>query len=91
MRKVLFKKWIPIQYIEKESIGILSGRVRVPNTGCWADDFSEEGLFHCWSQSYEELNNGVGNYSVALVEISNGEIVEVLPSNLKFADKPVLF
>ena len=40
--------------------------------------------FHAWGVSYEEWEDGVGNYSVALVELKDGAVVEVLPKNIKF-------
>lgn len=47
----------------------------------------EEGLFHQWGVEYEEINDyGVGNYSVAIVELSNGEIVMPFASNIQFLD-----
>lgn len=42
------------------------------------------GLFHCWAHGYIEFEAGPGNYTYAIVETGNGEIVEVLPTNLKF-------
>lgn len=80
MRKVKFKKWIPIEY-KKNANG---GHDKVEETGCWEKDFSNEGLFHQWGNSYEEFESGAGNYSVALVELPDGTLAEVLPSNIKF-------
>ena len=82
MRKVLFKKWIPI-IKEKTSLGTKSKE----GTNCWEKDFINEGLFHQWANAYEESSAGFGNYTVALVELSDGTIIEVLPIALKFDDK----
>ena len=81
MRKVLFKKWISKQY---EAI---DGSYRpVKNTGCFETDFVNSGLFHQWAAKFEEYESGPGNFTVALVETESGEIVEVLPPNVKFAN-----
>jgi hypothetical protein len=79
MRKVLFKKWIP-----KEIIGTDALRRIKQDTNCWEKDFTTEGLFHQWAFAYEEFETGPVNYTVALVELPNGEVIQVLPSNLKF-------
>lgn len=84
MRKVLFKKWIPREEIQEASFK----RTR-EGTNCWEKDFINEGLFHQWASSYQEFENGAGNFTIALVELPNGEIEEVLPSNLKFVSEPV--
>lgn len=78
MRKVLFKKWIPQKYDES------NGYKPIPDTGKWEDDYKNEGLFHQWANAYEEYDGIVGNYTIALVELIDGTIVEVSPSNLKF-------
>ena len=80
MRKVFFKKWIPAQYTEAAH-----GRILVENTQCWETECTHEGLFHQWANAYEEFENGAGNYTVGLVELSDGTVIEVLPTNLKFA------
>jgi hypothetical protein len=90
MRKVQFKAWIPIRWPEgANSANQHTTHNRVPGTGCWEEGFSREGLFHKWGNAYEEFESGPGNYTVGLVELSDGEIVEVLPSHLKFVDLPL--
>ena len=76
----MFKKWIPQEYLKSEN-GIQQA---VKGTGCWQNDFENEGLFHKWGNAYEEFETGAGNYTVAIVELADGTIAEVLPSNLKF-------
>ena len=34
-----------------------------------------EGTFHEFGVAYEEFENGAGNYSIAIVELPNGEII----------------
>lgn len=44
----------------------------------------ENGEFMAWGINYEELNDGVGNYSVALIKQNDGKIIEVMPSKVLF-------
>lgn len=46
----------------------------------------ELGYFNAWGIDYEEVQNGTGNYSIALVELPNGKVVKVNPSDLEFLD-----
>jgi len=88
MRKVKYKRWIPKTYRNEDDTVSENPKsykaVAETNTGCFESDFLSEGLFHQWAGAYEEFDNGAGNYTVALVEIFDGTIVEVLPKNLKF-------
>ena len=86
MRKVLFKKWIQGAWPDKINHAVSSA---VEGTNCWEKDYTNTGRFHQWGQSYEEFENGPGNFTVALVELSDGTIVEVLPPNLKFVDQTI--
>lgn len=79
MRKVKFKKWI-----EEVKIPIKGGYSIEKGTNKWEDDFINEGLFHEWGSAYEEFEENCPCYSVALVELPNGEIIEVIPQNIKF-------
>lgn len=81
MRKVLFKTWIPRQ---TEIINNQPFQTTVKGTGCWSSEYTESGIFHQWAASYEEFETGAGNFTVAIVEMSDGTIKEVLPSNVKF-------
>lgn len=82
MRKVKFKKWIPNEKVLSE--GNSGYWITKVGTGKWEEDFTNDGLFHQWGSAYEEFESGAGNYTVALVEVGGGEIVEVLPSKIKF-------
>lgn len=79
MKKVKYKKWIPLVYIGDGAFKRI-----LENTNCWESDYFNDGLFHQWANSYEEFESGPGNYTIALVEIEDGTIVEVLPCNIKF-------
>jgi hypothetical protein len=83
MRKVLFKIFIPPKQVEPKQGW---GKLTEPGTGCFEPEFTHEGLFHQWAASYEEFENGAGNYTVALIEIPSGNILEVLPTNIKFIE-----
>lgn len=47
----------------------------------------ELGYFHKWGCNYEEFESGPGNYSVAIVELPNGEVVMPMPDDIQFIDK----
>lgn len=42
------------------------------------------GNFHCWGSAFEEYEAGPGNYTIAIVEMPNGEILKVDPVDVKF-------
>jgi len=73
-KKVLFKKWIKHEYNEIDYFPKLK-----EGTGCFEKDFVSEGLFHQWAAATIEGSEGFGNYTVALVELPDGTISEVLP------------
>lgn len=43
-----------------------------------------EGKFHQWAAAYNEFESGPGNYTVALIEDSTGQIRECLPEDVRF-------
>lgn len=43
-----------------------------------------EATFMHWGISHQELNNGIGHYTVAFVMLSDGTVKEVYPTNIKF-------
>lgn len=47
----------------------------------------ESGYFHEWGCNYEEFESGAGNFSVAIVELPNGEVVMPMPDDIQFIDK----
>ncbi|MFV0422146.1 hypothetical protein [Oleidesulfovibrio sp.] len=47
-----------------------------------------EGVFHCWGAEFEEFESGPGNYTVAVVEHSDGTVKLYPPEAIRFVDKP---
>lgn len=79
-KKVKFKRYIKAVYLEPKD-----GQRKVkPGTGKYEDDFNNEGVFLHWGLDFQELEFGVGTYSVALVKLEDGTIEEVTPNCLKF-------
>ena len=77
MKKVKFKKFIPQKYEEGTS-------QRIEGTGKYEEDFIHDGIFHQWGIHYEEYEDGLGNETVAIVEIKDGTIMLVSPIHIKF-------
>lgn len=46
----------------------------------------ELGYFHSWGSDYDEFENGVGNYSVAIVELPDGSVVTPMVRDIQFLD-----
>lgn len=87
MRKVLFRKWTSgIDEPCKDGYG----KVCKEGTGCWEDGFPNTGIFHQWASSWEGSSDRPGEYTVGLVELPDGSIVEVSPTDLIFVDPMVL-
>ena len=49
----------------------------------------EMGYFHQWGYNYEEFETGAGNYSVAIIELPNGEVVMPVADDIQFLDTVV--
>jgi len=81
MKKIKFKKWIPKEY---ENSRILAG------TNRFEQEFTHNGIFHAWGVAHEEYEHGAGNYSVALVELPDGTVKEMLPSSIQFVEPTVI-
>lgn len=45
-----------------------------------------EGYFHRWGVDYEEFETGPGPFSVGIVELDDGSVVQRAPSAIKFLD-----
>lgn len=87
MRKVKFKRWIPAVWPDKaDSTNCYSSHKPLEGTDCWEKNFQNEGIFHKWANAYIETDNGVGNYTIGIIELTDGTIEEVLPKNIKFIE-----
>ena len=42
------------------------------------------GLFHGWGSAYEEFDAGPGNFTIAIVELDDGQIETFIPELIKF-------
>jgi hypothetical protein len=42
------------------------------------------GLFHQWGNDFIELENGPGNYMIAIVELADGSIITPTTDNIEF-------
>jgi len=87
MRKVLYKKWIPAEFPPQSNA--FTGQSRtlpLKGTNCFEEEFTGAGTFLAWGIDYQLVDGGVGNYTTALVELPNGEVIEMLPSNIKFVE-----
>ena len=74
MRKIIFKKWIPYRYENKQ---------KVEGTGK-IDDIETSGLFHCWRVDIEEFDNGGCSFTIGIIELEDGTIVTSEPKYIKF-------
>ena len=71
MEKVIAKFWVMAE--------TKNGKVVTP--GYYEE--KKATLLH-WGTTCEELNNGIGNYTVVFVALNDGSVHEVHPSNIKF-------
>lgn len=46
-----------------------------------------EGWFHRWASNYEEFDAICGNYTEAIVELEDGQIVTCVMDTVKFLDR----
>ena len=85
MRTVKFNRWTPIEYKTVEDGGV-SRKTKVEGTGSYQKDFPNIGTFHHWGVGYEEFEQGIGNYTVAIIENLDGTIEVIHPGDVKFID-----
>lgn len=46
-----------------------------------------EGFFHQWASQFEDCGDaGIGNYTVAIIELEDGRIVEAAPDTVVFSE-----
>lgn len=70
MRRVGFKKNILVES---------DGKKRAH----WKAEY-HTGVFHQWGNEYDEFENGIGNCTVAIIELGNGQIMTALPEDVRF-------
>ena len=58
-------------------------KAQIREKGQWVE---VQGIFHQWAPAMEESREGFGNYTVALIELSDGQIVTSLPECVQFLD-----
>jgi len=88
-KTVLFKKWIPQQWVDKEG-NVFDRRentslTQKPGTGKYDDNYIHVGIFHRWAEETHEQDNGVYcQETYAIVELPNGTIEAVIPTKIQF-------
>jgi hypothetical protein len=50
-----------------------------------------QAIFHQFTTDYQELEGGVGNYPIALIELENGTVIGVPVDCITFVDRNSLF
>ena len=55
----------------------------------YRDGEQSEAIFRAFGSEYEELNNGVGQYPVAIVELKDGSLQSVYVEQVRFVDREV--
>lgn len=63
------------------------GSAMVQKDGKWQTEEFSLGYFHQWGVNYEEIGEGPGNYSVAIVELLDGRIVMPTADNITFLNQ----
>ena len=86
-RRVLIKKWIPLQLVASEG----GKMIPLSGTATFEEEFQTKGIFHQWGNAYEEFDNGAAPYTIAIVELEDGTVEEALPKNMKFLDTDLPF
>ena len=46
-----------------------------------------QGRFHCWGINYEEYETGPGNFTTAIIELDDGEIMSCPAETVQFLDR----
>lgn len=70
-----------------EKLRRCKGKCNIYENGKWHSMEFELGYFHEWGMNYEEFGDvGVGNYSVAIVELPDGRIVMPVADDIVFLD-----
>jgi hypothetical protein len=71
MRKCIIQKWLPTP--------------DAPGRSSWQE--AGEALFHQFGVAYEEYDAGPGNYSTAIVELPDGQVLAIPADKIRFIPK----
>ena len=63
-----------------------NGRVEKNAAGEYEKRVVDNGVFHGFGFDFEEFESGAGNYSVAIVELSDGTVTMQRADMIKFLD-----
>ena len=63
---------------------VIYNRMKTVDGVCVADKETVYGLFHEWGLDYDEFDNGAAGFTVAIIELADGEVVIATPQNVKF-------
>lgn len=77
LRKCVFRKYLP-PYTQ-----VVAGN-EVRFGGSYQQEFKTQGLFHQWGLDCLEDEQGFSNFTIAIVETSDGLIHKVDPTHIKF-------
>jgi hypothetical protein len=78
------EKW---RMSEKRRVQVMKYEEWDPAIRARPKGFDYVGTFHGWGVDYEEFETEPGNYTVAIVEKDNGEVVLVHASLIRFMDR----
>ena len=77
---VKYRKFIPAEYNQKKfGLEIKEGTNKM-------GDFIYRGMLVHWGVAFVECNNGVGQYTVAIIQDDDGYYHEVSPTNMQEYD-----
>ena len=97
MRKVKFKKWIPVVYLDangkehntfgnaskvNHNIKPFQAPKTKEGTKIWSD-YTEDGIFHAFSTSGDSEG---GIKPIAIIELEDKTVIYVAANNIKFQD-----
>ena len=57
---------------------------KVQGTGCYSENFTERGYFLHWGITFEELSQGIAQYTVAIIMDLEGNVLESDLDAIKF-------
>lgn len=98
MRKILLKRFIPTVWVhaisgcevkQPRQPALTLDWTKKPSTGMYEENYSEgEYYFHMWSIQTEQVGHELAKFTMALVEMPDGTMTEVMPDKIKFISAP---